>query len=383
MSIDTTKRTRFDSAALSPSDSPTTPMAAARQSITTSVESLQPEIARILSRLGVELLVCFHKLQLKRNQVKKFDDENFIPISARINFTLKGSKLVEQDEEFTSLAGDTATIVKDFQQSLRTNILSATKMEVNKLESFALDTFAKNLRMAVKALLLCESAFKAEELDKVCNTLCKLYQTQLVSNFEVPIDRFLSTFKRVHSLSSLPMPYITELSVESSPGTQPMHSSLPPQRILVFFPKLWRIVDSVFIQPWVQYLNVLERNNTALQIKALGEEYFTTKSTDEGEMEVDSEPPVDPEILNNLIQKKVDAATKKLNSEVSKLKLALSKAKNSPRDHSGALPKKSGGRIVANTKGSDAASKQTQKMKPKPSSKTKNKISSRASKKSN
>ena len=104
MSSQQTKRTRIDASAASPSDTATTPMASARNSISTYVESLQPEVANILKRLGVEFLVSLHRLFMKQKQVTKLvNDDELIPISARVNFTLKCSKLVEQDEEYLSL----------------------------------------------------------------------------------------------------------------------------------------------------------------------------------------------------------------------------------------------------------------------------------------
>ena len=97
------KRSRFDASAESPSDSATTPMASARQSLKSCVESLHPDIATILSRLGLELLVVFHKLATKQHKVTQFENEaSYIPISARCKFTLSCSKLVEQDTEYTN-----------------------------------------------------------------------------------------------------------------------------------------------------------------------------------------------------------------------------------------------------------------------------------------
>ena len=108
-----TKRTQIDASAVSPSDTATTPMAVARNSITTYFELLQPEVANILKRLGVEFLVSLHRLFMKQKQVTKLvNDDKLIPISARVNFTLKCSKLVEQDEEYLSLASETNEIVK-------------------------------------------------------------------------------------------------------------------------------------------------------------------------------------------------------------------------------------------------------------------------------
>ena len=114
-----TKKVRIDPAAVSPSDTNATPMASARSSLSAGVEALHPEISTILSRLGVEVLVCFHKLSSKERQHKKYrDDPEAIPTSARVNFTLTSSKMAETDEEFKRLTTETATAVSDFQKQL-------------------------------------------------------------------------------------------------------------------------------------------------------------------------------------------------------------------------------------------------------------------------
>lgn len=367
MSIQT-KRTRIDASAVSPSDTASTPMAVARNSINTYVESLQPEVATILKRLGIGYLVSLHKLNIKIQQVNKFeDDEELIPISARVNFTLKCSKLVEQDEEYLSLASETNDIVKTFQNDLRGKIIATAKLEVSKLKHIGIDIFCNSLRQAVQTLLVCESRIPSNRLDKIINTLFYLYEEKFQDALDLDIDQLQMAFKRNHTLSNLPPPFITELPTTT---TQDLSRTLPPTVVLTFLSKLWRDIESIFILPWKRYLDMTTRIARALELKGLAEEFFTTKSTDDTEMAVESEPPVEPQILKDLIRTTVAAETKKLTNEVNRLKSALAKqqAKNGSRDHSGAS-KKSG-----NTKqaaGNNNASVDDKKKKGKSKSKNK------------
>ena len=140
------KRARTDAAAITPSDMAKSPMAAARESIATTAASLQPKLASVLSRLAVDYLVCCHKHYQKGLQVKRFtDDEDWIPKSARNNFDLKGSKLVEQDEEYTTLVAESQDLVDTFRKDLRGKIFAATKLEVKKMKQLLSDTLASNL----------------------------------------------------------------------------------------------------------------------------------------------------------------------------------------------------------------------------------------------
>ena len=124
MSDPQTKRLRFDSTAISPADSASTPLATARQSFKTAVASLQPELASILDRLANELLLCLHRKAIKNNQVSEYeDDAEKVPRSAKQNFDLKGSKLIEKDEEFLSLCSETNQLVLDFRMTLKQQIV--------------------------------------------------------------------------------------------------------------------------------------------------------------------------------------------------------------------------------------------------------------------
>lgn len=336
------KRVRFDASAAIPSNSATTPMASARESLKSSVESLHPEIATILSRLATELLVIYHKLATKQNKVTQFEtEESYIPISARCKFTLNCSKLVEQDPEYIRLAGETKTLVDDFQKALRSKIFETTKLEVNHLLKEAQQVFVKNLRMAVKSLVLVERDFTSSQVDKIVTTLVALYGDKLLVHLDLSQEEFSSLYKSLHQITTLPGPFITAFPIEQTGNATRPASTLPPQSVLTFFPKLWRIVESSFISPFSMYRDIVTRNATSLELRKLNEEFFKEESTQEAAMEVDDEPPQDPKILKDLIKTDVDKATKKLTAEVQKLKIAI--AKNSPRDQAGASRKKKSG----------------------------------------
>jgi hypothetical protein len=121
-------------------------MAAARQLLHAHCASLQPEIATILSRLGLDRLQNLHKFSHKEIQSKKIEDDvNFIPRSARVNFALSTSKLVEQDAEYTRLSDETTVIVTAFQAALKTKILDVAKLEVSALKTKIESDFAVSL----------------------------------------------------------------------------------------------------------------------------------------------------------------------------------------------------------------------------------------------
>ena len=211
MSQEQTKRARFDATAISPADAETTPMGTAKETIKRAVELLQPKLATILSRLGTDVLVALHKTHAKKTAAEKLGDENSkVPISARFKFALRGSKLVEGDADYNSLISDSTDLVDNFQTSLKGIITSATGLEAKKLEAVAVDTLALNLRMAVKAILLCDAHDKSVNVDKFVHTLLHLHP-ELVTHVGNDCNSFLTTYKRVHTLDIIDAPFITEM----------------------------------------------------------------------------------------------------------------------------------------------------------------------------
>ena len=348
------KKQRFDLTALSPSDKPILPMAAARSSIATYVESLQPAIATILSRLGLEVLVCFHKHFTKNSQVTKFaNDADLIPNSARVKFKLNASKIIERDEEYARLSQETEALVMDFQQALRSKIIAVAQLETTALQKNLVETFATHIRLAVRACLVCESTIAETETDKFVHTILNSYGATLLASVPATDIEFKETYLRKHSLAQLPDPFVTN---QPAPGQHAQQIQLPSQHILQQIPKIWRTLETIFVIPWTRYLDVVTRTQKDLALKKLNEEFFSAKSTDDAAMLVEAEPPADPQLLQDLIQTKVFAATKTLSKEIEKLKVSL--AKNYQRDPSSASSKKQKGnrnspkRADGNNKGS-------------------------------
>jgi hypothetical protein len=351
------KRTRFDASALTSADKAVTPMALARQSLHSHCASLQPEIATILSKLGLERLQVLHKLSHKSIQAKKIEDDTaFIPRSARVNFALSASKSVEQDEEYTRLVDETCTLVTTFQAALKTKILAVAKLEVTTLKKQLRSEFAISLRLSVQACLICEQSSLQLDVDMVVTTLLKEYHTQLLAHLDMEPHAFLVLYKRTHSMATLPSPIA--LVLPTNPTLQ-QNVTLPSQATLLAFAKVHRTLDTVFLAPWAVYTDVLTRNEIGLQIKRLSATHFATATTEATAMLVDSEGAVEPQLIKEFIQTQVNTATRALQSELKNLRSQVSAkpaSKNTKRGPSRASNKnKNGNRVAAAPKDSDAA----------------------------
>mmetsp|Transcript_18730 Transcript_18730/g.25972 ORF Transcript_18730/g.25972 Transcript_18730/m.25972 type:complete len:167 (-) Transcript_18730:2610-3110(-) len=164
--------------------------------------------------------------------------------------------------------------------------------------------------MAVKTCFACESSTRDVDADKFVNTLLTVCNDNILLHLEDASAEFRAAHERIHTLSELPPPFVTELP-SSTPSDNEQTTMLPPAWLLQQLPRVWRIVDQVFFQPWNVYLDVVTRNDMSLALQRLNEEFFNTKVTDDTALLIDAEPPADPQLLNDVITAKVSAATKK------------------------------------------------------------------------
>ena len=352
---DQNKRLRFDTSARSPDDEVTTPLASAKKTLTTLCESLQPQIATLLLRLGKQHLLLLHKIWMKNKQAQKLEnDDQLIPRSARVKFALSTSKLVEEDAEYIRLRDDTAVLVSNFQKDLKRKIVSVAKLEVRlTMNKLRLD-LASAIRVAVQAFIITDPALSTNQCDKIVNTILERYSKSLLTHLETNLEEFRLLYRQHHTISQFPSPFME--TTQSTPSESPA----PTSKVLQAISKINRALCDVFVSPWAKFLSIQTRMDMDLALQALTVSHFDTNKTDEANMLVDSEPPADPKQLKDLIQQQVSKETPKLQKELQRLQAQLpssntnssanpsssspSLSKNSSRDQSrkGPIQNKSG-----------------------------------------
>ena len=359
------KRQRTDAGAAIPSDTAaTTPMGKAKATLKASVASLRPELATILTRLGNEYLLCLHRENSKTVQVTKLETTEYIPISARVKFSLRNSKLVDGEEDYKALQAETTVLVENFQKNLKAKILAATKMEVTKMKAVTLDTFATNIRMCVESCLLCESTIHTVNVDKFIHTLLFLYE-KIYDHIGSTKAEFENAYKRIHTLAELPVPYVTELPTDNNNSNRQTTITLPPTWILDQLPKIGRLISQIFIDPFQNYLDIEKRNQTSLSLKTLSNKFFYPEKNDKVDMEVDEEEAVEAKVMNDLIASKVAASTKKLSVEINKLRKQLDKQLKITRDSTAGAAKKKKAVTAGGNANDTSAGKGSKKKPPK------------------
>ena len=353
------------------------PLKSAQLHIQESVSSLPPTTASILLRLAKHHLQLRAKLHHKLEQLKKMqDDDTFIPRSARVTFTLAGSKPAEQTPEFQTLRDNTSSLVENFQKDLKKQIIAATKIEKKVLLSQLRTDLATSLRVATRALLLTLDA-DADE-DRIVSNILDNFSTTFLAFLDITKDDFAALYKTTHTIDVFPNPYVAQVHRHNPPNTQDTNLSqqttqtvdtvdhsdslfvgeireaaasranrrgtnvtVGPTPFYGQIKSIKRSLESLFVTTWSIYQDQAKRNATTIALRQLAADHFDTKATEDAAMEIDTEPPANRTLLSELIQQEVSKRTNKLNSEIGRLKSQL-KEKNVSRGRStGAKPKKS------------------------------------------
>jgi hypothetical protein len=106
--------------------------------------SLQQDIGFILEKLGLSHISLQAKyLNKSFHIIKMEDDEEFIPRSARIEFSYKMSKKAEEQPEFIALQEETTPLIIQIQKQLKADVLTATKIEIAVVQAEVVTDLAK------------------------------------------------------------------------------------------------------------------------------------------------------------------------------------------------------------------------------------------------
>ena len=109
---------------------------------------------------------------MKSQQAKKLETDNdFIPCSARVKFTLTTSKLAESNVEFLRLKEDAQVLVNNLQKELKHKIISASTLEARlTLEKLHANS-ATSIAVATQAFIIVEPALDVVNLHKIVHSI--------------------------------------------------------------------------------------------------------------------------------------------------------------------------------------------------------------------
>ena len=285
--------------------------------------------------------------------VKMDDDSDFIPCSARlVNFEFRVTKVVEIDPEFLVIKADTDTLVLEFKLALKQKIMKTLQLECRQLRAKLYENLCINLHLVVQAYLITEQLKLNPH--KVISTIMHYNYKELFDHTDLDLDEFYSIYKSAHALPTFPFPLDNlapdngtdiqiDLITQEAPNnaTNDAHTVCLPAK---------QIIIGAFTRPGTAYFARIEEIKIDISLKKLLTSNTLEESTDATKNRLDVEVSVDNELLEDMIQKKVNIRTKNLNSELGQLKkqiATLTKSNttgtstpNTKKDRRGHSPKK-------------------------------------------
>lgn len=308
---DNRKRAYIDTSVATPGDkSQLSPLKAAEEFIVSHTASLRNEIATLLLDRGREHINLAHKVYSKhRNQSRMESDDDYIPVSARVEFRLQAVKEAEELPEFQQLQDQAIAIIKEKQIALKKLVIDTLKLEQKVLQEKLNKHFCESIFMATKLFLTAQGVDTAQSHYTVARMLEQHWEP-LLKHTGYNVEEFAALYKATLQVGDLP------------PVTADAHNS---QHIGC----IKRAIESVFILSWDRYLYQVKENELSISLKKEVKEQLLWRKTEDATMEIDNELPADREQLRDLIRREAEIMAKKfVRKEVN---AKLDTAKNSKR----------------------------------------------------
>ena len=325
------KRARFDPS-IAPEKLPNrSPLVTAEEYITNHISSLHEGIATLLLSHGREHLVLSQRLFTKQRAKTRIEkDDDYIPVSARVNFRLQPVKEAEELPEYKELQDSTAIVIKRHQEELKACCVQSMSIDIKAIRA-AMNKHLCISMHAITSLFHIAQGLDVEHTHHTVIATLTQHSGSLLKHTGLPADEFLGL-------------YMTTLDVPPlDPTVQENH---PTNRI----GEIKRALESVFVLSWDKYLSTYRENQLALSLKKEAKATLQAAKTEAAVMEIDNEIPADRTQLQELIRKEASKlASTMIKQEVSK-QLRLKNGTGGPRKGAPQTKKSNGGKQGKKTK---------------------------------
>mmetsp|Transcript_4370 Transcript_4370/g.9501 ORF Transcript_4370/g.9501 Transcript_4370/m.9501 type:complete len:447 (+) Transcript_4370:128-1468(+) len=329
-----------------------TPIALAEAHIAGHVATLQPQLASILKRLGIQHVRLLIKAHHKNRQITKMNDPEYVPRSAEINFNLNVARSVEQAEGFQAIKEDCTRLVADFRQSLKAKLRAVLQLEISCLQTQAVEDLAKAIRLTCQAFKTVDRSTTATA-DQLASALVSQHHAVLFKHVQCNVVDFGHRYCAAHNIDSFPVgapaaaaPAAAAAAAAPAAaagatasrhfGGQAAAAAAAPAAMVVEQPAaaaaptpdvaaIKIAVEAVFVTAFNKYVEQMEKDELGLSLTKLEQEFFGETKTSAADSLLDQELPKTPEELQDLVRKEVASA--------------LRQSKNSERGRGGASKK--------------------------------------------
>lgn len=318
------KRVRFNDQETTESQTPLKPIlkgpsAIAREFVTEAVASLPSSIKSLV----IEKSLFYNKLQsTKRQRVKttnRLREDNFIPRSARINFSITASSRVTEIESFKTLKDETDKYVEEVQNKLKALTIKVSEMEEEDITKQIQDCFFESLEMFASLGYYACYPNETDNLDTASITrfLLEKYTAPILNHVSLTPDTVLakySTYKKD--------------GVTYEKGSTPETTATKFATVVEDTDKVMKIVFQDSWEKQLQFYDAKEKDD--LLAKKIAE-FKLAKTSNDIDMELEQETPLDAKTMQDLIDARVNERTKSLETKLARLQQQTKRAKNNQR----------------------------------------------------
>jgi hypothetical protein len=300
----------------------TAPSQAARSRVEAAVAPYPEAIQLIALSASKAYNRLKSKIRTQEKTIKRFDDDQEIPGSAKLNFKLTASPDIMEMDEFKQQAALMETAVADFQQTAKKAIKSVAELRLANDRKAVLETLFETLHRLSELLLLENNPdskdhpvakfawFVAGKMDvqifEGCDTMRDHVRNEIKRNIDD--DNNMETGTDVLTFERGENDRFADLQTRISP-----------------------ILHSIFVDSWNAQIDTYRKADIDRTLSKKAKELLLGKEAEEDQMEIDIEPSVAPEKMKALIAEAVKKENKKQQLEIQKLRETVKRSKNSNR----------------------------------------------------
>jgi hypothetical protein len=137
-----------------------------------SFASLPTPMKSLATHYTATLTSLQNKARQRSITIGKMAEDTFIPTSARIKFELGATQKVKETATFTTLAENTKTLVKKFQQALKANMVTVANLELKSIQSDINTTLREAIR-DISTIIVMNHFPKAENYQRTAQNLVR------------------------------------------------------------------------------------------------------------------------------------------------------------------------------------------------------------------
>jgi hypothetical protein len=364
-------------------------------SIAGSVATLLPVMKDLVNHYLDLFMKTSKAIYDKKKIIEKLANSDFIPKSAKTKFQLGASELVKSSNEYNDLATAVEQVKAAYERKQKLHILQSARMEMKALLNKRDTIFIEGIFKLASMMQLWKTSYEdvvegevhhiIKQIINMDNSLLmhvfdckyesfiqeytKLYPLSItiftenntlddsmddisINEIEIPpasqrtMDEFLVTTTQTEPLTTQDNGTHTTASLTTTEASEELinyrtrnssteYETAPTVHTLKIHDivTLTRILKDIFVHSWSNEKTKLENKLLTIKMAKFSKMTLTAKATDDAAAIVANEPSADMKLIEELINKKVNERTKKLQNDLNETKQRLNRQNNNSNNN--------------------------------------------------